>query len=136
MTKFFKRGLFTVFACLLLSGCFGRVQPLYNVVSKPIPAASQALSMKEIGNVIELAAMGRDWLINKKQEGVYELTQTKKTHVAVVQVNYDQKTFSIKYKDSSDLLYNGTNIHRNYNRWVQYLERDIQMGLQQAAMNR
>lgn len=136
MGNFIKRGLFTVVACLLLSGCFGRIQPIYSVVNNPIPSSAQFLSLREIGDVVERSAINRGWLVEEQYAGLYQLTQSKKTHKAVVEVSFDQSSYSIKYKDSVDLFYNGTNIHRNYNRWVKYLERDIQQNLQKAAMNR
>ncbi len=51
-------------------------------------------------------------------------------HVVVVGVNrigqeYSTSSFSIVYDDSTMLRYNGTTIHRNYNRWVRKLERRI-----------
>jgi hypothetical protein len=33
------------------------------------------------------------------------------------------------YKDSDVLLYDGTKIHRNYNKWVELLERQINIEL-------
>jgi hypothetical protein len=50
-------------------------------------------------------------------------------HKAVVDVNYDLKSYSIKYKDSTNLSYNGTSIHSNYNGWIQNLDKAIRTQL-------
>ena len=50
-------------------------------------------------------------------------------HRAVVDVRYDTKTYSIKYKDSSNLQYDGTSIHKNYNGWIQNLDNAIRARL-------
>ena len=136
MTNFVKRGLFTLVACLMLTGCFGRIQPIYSVVNNPIPSSAQFLSVREIGDIVEMSAINRGWMVEEVEPDLYEVTYRKKTHKAVIEVSFDQTSYSIKYKDSADLFYNGANIHRNYNRWVKYLERDIQMNLQKAGMSR
>jgi hypothetical protein len=43
-----------------------------------------------------------------------------------VDIPYDTRRYSIVYKESANLGYDGTNIHRNYNRKVQELDRAIQ----------
>ncbi|WP_417822318.1 hypothetical protein [Terasakiella sp.] len=136
MSSFFKRSGLVIIACLILSGCFGRLQPVYSVMSHPIPSTAKSMSLKKISDVIELSAMNRKWLVEKQSPGLLKLTFRKKTHVAVVEVSFDQSSYSIKYLNSVDLLYNGGSIHRNYNRWVANLEKDIEMNLQKSAMNR
>ncbi len=134
--KIFSRGLYVTAVCLLLAGCFGRIQPVYSVFNHPIPPAAEYMTLSEISDVIELSAINRKWLVEEQYPGLLTLTHRKKTHVAVVEVSFNQSGYSMKYKNSSDLLYNGSTIHRNYNRWVANLELDIEMNLQKAAMNR
>ncbi|SCA56660.1 conserved hypothetical protein [Candidatus Terasakiella magnetica] len=136
MANFIKRSGLVVVACLILSGCFGRVQPVYSVFSHPVPSSAEFMSLREISEVIELSAMNRKWLVEEQYPGLLKLTFRKKTHVAVIEVTFDQSSYSIKYLNSVDLLYNGSRIHRNYNRWVANLEKDIEMNLQKSAMNR
>ena len=45
--------------------------------------------------------------------------------MALVRIDHDTKTFSITYKDSRNLGYDGTLIRRNYNRWVRNLKQSI-----------
>ena len=46
-------------------------------------------------------------------------------HQALVDIPFDSQRFSIRYAGSSNLNYDGTNIHPNYNSWVQNLQRAI-----------
>jgi hypothetical protein len=49
--------------------------------------------------------------------------------VAVVDIKYNTKTYSIIYKSSQNLDYDGKNIHSNYNGWIQRLNQAIQSQL-------
>jgi hypothetical protein len=49
--------------------------------------------------------------------------------MAKVDVKYDTKTYNITYKDSSNLEYDGKNIHKNYNGWIQNLDNGIRAQL-------
>lgn len=48
-------------------------------------------------------------------------------HFAEVEISYNEKTYSIKYKSSKDLDFNEQKqtIHRNYNKWVILLSETI-----------
>ena len=54
---------------------------------------------------------------------------TVRQHFASVDIHYDSNSYSIRYKDSKVLMYDGTNIHRNYNKWVQLLDQQIKLNL-------
>jgi hypothetical protein len=49
--------------------------------------------------------------------------------LAVVDVNYSTRSYSITYKDSTELQYDGKSIHQNYNGWVQNLDKGIRAQL-------
>ena len=55
-----------------------------------------------------------------------------RTHVAVVEVTYDTKTYSIAYKDSVNLDFANGTIHKNYNGWITNLDRAIRANLLHA----
>jgi hypothetical protein len=42
-----------------------------------------------------------------------------------VDVRYTATTYSITYKDSTNLNYRDGQIHKNYNGWIENLDRDI-----------
>ena len=50
-------------------------------------------------------------------------------HIAIVDITYNSDSYSITYKDSTNLNYNGTNIHRNYNNWINNLDNAIKVQL-------
>ena len=47
----------------------------------------------------------------------------------MVDVRYTAKDYSITYKDSSNMQYQDGQIHRNYNGWIENLDRDIRGNL-------
>lgn len=114
---------------LLIVGC--RSGPVYNVSSAPITASKANLTLDDVSKAIMRAGGGLGWQMKPIAPGHMLGTLYLRTHVAIVDVNYTTTSFSITYKDSKDLDYDGTNIHSNYNGWIQNLEKAIriQVGL-------
>jgi hypothetical protein len=113
-------------ALLLLAGC--RSAPLYNVASSPV-SAPKPVTLQDVERAITRAGAGLGWQIVPREPGKMEGVLALRTHRAVVDISYDTKAYSIKYKDSSNLDYDGTNIHSNYNGWVQNLDKAIRTQL-------
>lgn len=111
---------------LLLVGC--RVAPVYDVQQAPVVSARPA-TMAEVERAIRIAGAGLGWQMVARGPGAMEGTLALREHRAVVDIKYDTKSYSIKYKDSSNLQYDGTNIHSNYNGWVQNLDKAIRASL-------
>jgi len=110
--------------CLLvLAGC-GRNSPLYNVQESPLNAPATA-TMAQVEKAIVTAGIGLGWEIKPESAGKATGTLKLRTHVAVVDIAYNTKTFSIQYKDSVNLNYSGGWIHPNYSSWVRNLEQAI-----------
>lgn len=61
--------------------------------------------------------------------GVLEGTLNLRSHMAKIEIQYNNNSYSILYKDSSNLNYDGTKIHSNYNGWIQNLQKAIQVQL-------
>jgi hypothetical protein len=74
---------------------------------------------------IERAANGLGWQIDPVRPGTARATLNLRSHVAVTEIAYDETRFTIRYADSRNLGYDGTSIHKNYNGWIQNLERAI-----------
>jgi len=106
---------------LLLVAC--RTADLYNVQNAP--GASKAVSMADVETAIRRAGHGLGWQITPQGPGRAEGTLALREHRAVVDITYDTKSYSIKYKDSSNLQYDGKTIHSNYNGWIQNLDKAI-----------
>jgi hypothetical protein len=107
---------------LALGACRGA--PVYNVSSATMASPPNA-TMEQVATAIKRAGAGLGWQMIDKGTGEMEGRLSLRTHVAVVSITFDTKQFSIFYKDSADLAYDGTNIHKNYNGWVQNLEKAI-----------
>ena len=69
--------------------------------------------------------------MQEKEDGHIQGNLLLRTHKAVVDINYDHSKYSITYKDSENLKYDGTDIHRNYNNWVINLTNKIDANVSQ-----
>jgi hypothetical protein len=114
-------------ALLLLVGCRGPM-PVYNVTSTPV-VANRTVSSDEVGKAIIRAGARYNWQMLQKGAGTIEGVQVAREHRAVIDIKYNAKSYSITYKDSEKLQYDGTNIHPNYNSWIQRLETAIRAEL-------
>jgi len=108
---------------LLLVACRAAA-PIYEVQNAPVVAA-RAVSMTEVEQAIRVAGGSLGWDMRSRAAGHLEGVLALRTHRAVVDIKYDTNSFSIKYKDSSNLDYTGSTIHQNYNGWVQNLDKAI-----------
>jgi hypothetical protein len=106
---------------LLLASC--RTADLYSVQNAP--GTSKAVSMSDVEMAIRRAGQSLGWQIVPQGPGRAEGTLVLRDHRAVVNITYDAKNYSITYKDSANLQYDGKTIHSNYNGWVQNLDKAI-----------
>lgn len=123
-----------VFSALLLIGlaACARTMPVYNVGSMPVETGSGAqLSADQVRDAIIEAAHTKGWFVQPESDNRLIATVHVRTHMAEVEIAYSPTEYSISYKDSDNLLYNGSDIHRNYNKWVQLLEVRINEKLRQ-----
>ncbi|KIQ50633.1 lipoprotein, partial [Citrobacter rodentium] len=65
--------------------------------------------------------------------GVIRARQQSRDHVAEVRITYSATRYDIQYESSLNLLASGGKIHKNYNRWVRNLDKDIQLNLSAGA---
>ena len=76
------------------------------------------------------ALVGRGWSITKDEPGELRANLMVRSHMANILIKYDAETVQISYLDSSNLRYwkspvDDEYIHRNYNKWIEILRRDI-----------
>jgi hypothetical protein len=131
--KDIKRAFRALFLGALLLVTCGAVQaqvPPYNVIDASVNANKSPLTAEDVSKAIRRAGGGLGWKVDLAGPGAMTGTLVLRTHTAVVDILYDTKTYSIKYKDSVNLKYNGTTIHKNYNGWVQNLDKAIQREMQ------
>ncbi len=110
---------------LLLVGC-GRVQPVMNVEDTPVVYDLQSNQVK---SAIVQSVQNRGWTIVKSTPDELIAKITVRSHSAEVKIPYSSKFYSIIYLNSVNLNAGDGNIHRNYNRWVNNLNVDIQHSL-------
>jgi hypothetical protein len=120
--------LFAVFAAAALAAC--TLQPLYNVKGAPVEApGGKPPTLAEVEKAVIRAGTALGWKMQPVKPGQVTGTINLRRHSAIVDVTFDTRTFNITYKDSVELDYDGTNIHRNYNGWIQNLDKGIRAQL-------
>ena len=113
---------------LLAVGCRAAI-PVYNVTDTPVAASKPNPNLDEVGKAIQRAGVALGWQMKETKPGHMLGTLVLRKHVAVVDVNYSVKSYNIQYKDSTELGYDGQNIHPNYNGWIQNLDKGIRAQL-------
>ena len=126
MKQIFKVSMVAILALFLFVGC--RSAAVYNVDNSSIEAKT---SSAKVYKLIQRAGYSLGWEVTKIDEGLAKATIHLREHVAVVEISYDSDSFSIKYKDSTNLNYNAQDgtIHKNYNGWIRNLEKQINLEL-------
>jgi hypothetical protein len=124
-----KPGWTLLFAvAIAAAGC--TAQPIYTVTDAPITTPTgKNLSMQEVQAAIVRAGVPLGWQITPEKPGRLTGRLTLRSHVAVVDIEHNTKQYSIKYRDSTDLNAKDGTIHRNYNSWVQNLDKSIRAQL-------
>lgn len=127
MTRTFRCTAATMLVSLvvLLYGC-SSTRPVENLEDVSIPAG---LTMEQIENALVQGGQTRGWLVKKLEPGHAEATIFVRSHVAKVDIYYNQDSYSIRYKDSENLDHADGKIHGRYNEWVANLSGDIQRAM-------
>lgn len=125
MKKIILMGL----AAMMLAGC-ATPHAVKNINAEPVVTpAGRAVSLDEVGKAILRAGGTLGWEMKQVEPGYILGTLKLRSHVAIVDIRHTTKNYSITYKDSTNLDYDGTNIHRNYNGWIANLDRAIKTQL-------
>lgn len=120
-------GLIFAASFIVLAGCRSAA-PIHDVVAAPV-VTSKPVTMEVVRTAIVAAGSGLGWRMEPRSPGTITGVLELREHRAVVEVTYDTKTYNIKYKDSLNLNYSGTSIHKNYNGWVENLDKAIRVQL-------
>lgn len=109
---------------------FGRTKPILNIVDAPIFTGSKEIpALKDVEKAIRAAAVDENWVVSKVEDGHLQAELTVRRHFMKVDIVYTPESYSITYNDSVLLLYDGNEIHRNYNNWVEQLSNRIKIQL-------
>ena len=115
---------------MLATGC--TTQPIMNVNDAVVTApAGKSVSKDQVRSAIVRAGSALGWQMKDESPNQLSGTLVLRGHTAVVDIPYDEKSYSIKYRSSVNLNEGGGQIHKNYNGWIQNLTRGIntQLGL-------
>lgn len=123
MRNRFVKSAALVVAALLLSGF--RTAPIYDVKDAPVNAP-RAMQAAQVKTAIIAAGAPLGWRIVDTGAGQLEGTLRLREHVAVISIPYSASRYSILYKSSENLKASEGSIHKNYNGWIQNLDRAIQ----------
>ena len=121
-------------ACALVAGLGGcnTVSAIKNVSQVPVATAGKAATTDDVQKAIIRAGAALGWQVKPTEPGIMIGTLNLRTHMAMIEIKYDTQSYSITYKDSANLDYNGKYIHKNYNGWIENLDKGIRT---QLALN-
>ena len=111
-----------------LAGC-ARTAPIEQVQN----TVSAGHTHAQVRSAILKAGMSRQWAMNDAGPGVIKGRMQARDHTAEIRVTYSATQYSINYDSSINLMASGGKIHKNYNRWVHNLDKDIQLNLNSAT---
>ena len=117
-------------AALLAIAACAIQQPIYNVQNAQITTASgKQLTNAQVRQAIMTAGTALGWTVADAQPGSLQGTLNLRTHTAVVDIPYSASSYSIMFKRGDNLMVEGDRIHKNYNGWIQNLDRGIRTEL-------
>ena len=129
MKNIFKLAVL-ILLTLSITGC-NRTLAVHNIENQAI---NYTLTTNQVEKAILKSGVEKGWTMKVRKPGIIDANiLVRGKHKAVVEINYDDKTYSITYKDSDNLLYKDGKIHRNYNKWIIYLDQRIQANLIDAS---
>ena len=109
-----------------------RTAPMYVPEPIQVPAGKSTEAVKK---AIKKACFDKGWESRDIGPGHIQAKHTKEgkggPYTAVVDIRYDAKAVRIGYKGSENLDYDASSksIHKTYNSWIRYLERNIRADL-------
>lgn len=107
-----------------LAGC--NTMPIHNVSDAPVTTASgKNLSNEQVRGAILRAGAALGWQMKDEGPGMMVGTLHLRKHTAVVEIPYSTRAYTIRYRSSVNLDEKDGQIHKNYNGWIQNLNRGI-----------
>jgi hypothetical protein len=115
-------------AFVALAGCASVA--VRNVNDAPVVTGSgKTLTADQVRVAIVGAGTGLGWTMAPTTPGLLTGRIALRGHTAQIDVRYTPTTYSILYKDSTNLQFVDGQIHKNYNGWIENLNRDIRGNL-------
>ena len=131
-----SRGVRAIAVCLALAAmvaCRAGGQ-VYEVKDAPIESA-KPLTLDQVQKAIIDAGIKQTWIMTPIKPGEMLGEFNIQSHQIHVTIPYTTKTYSILYKDSSNLRYDPVKrtIHVNYAKWIERLDNEIKARLRMAG---
>ena len=131
-----SRGVGAIVVCLALAvmvACRAGGQ-VYEVKDAPIESA-KPLTLDQVQKAIIDAGIKQTWIMTPIKPGEMLGEFNIQSHQIHVTIPYTTKTYSILYKDSSNLRYDPVKrtIHVNYAKWIERLDNEIKARLRMAG---
>ena len=122
--------LFSLCIALLGTGCRKGVPvtPFGNSIAysgKIQNDAAREEQKDKVKRAIIDAGSSLGWVMKPVNESTIEGTLYIRSHVAIVNIQYDATRYTINYKNSVNLNYKDGKIHPQYRNWVLRLQRQI-----------
>jgi hypothetical protein len=115
-------------AFVALAGC--NVVPIRNINDAPVVLGSgKAATADQVRTAIVGAGTGLGWTMTPTAPGLVTGRIVLRGHTALIDVRYTATTYTIAYKDSTNLDFRDGQIHKNYNGWIENLNREIRGNL-------
>ncbi len=131
MSSLLRATLITL-ALLTTAGCTNK--PILNTQHE-LPADNQ-VSEEKMKTIIVNALQKRDWTVERLSPQLVQAEiNVRNQYYAAIDIRYTRNSYAITYRDSRQLGYKDGKIHRNYNRWVSMLDRDIMAALRSKGTN-
>ena len=109
---------------IFVAGCKTN-EPVTNYQSTPVATKSGKQDLAKVKKAIVVAGTKAGWQMQPIADGHILAAIFSRGHTAKIDIKYSVDTYSITYRESSNLQYDGTNIHRDYNAWVNELNQNI-----------
>ena len=124
MCRFAVKAFLVLSVLIAAVGC--RSTPVYNVTNQSIgTAGGKAKSLQEVKTAIVEAGKARGWSMKDIEPGHLDAELHVRGHVAVVDIKYSTTSYSISYKRTEGVEYDGTKIYGRYNTWIENLQQEI-----------
>lgn len=121
----------------LVAGCLAacNTRPMVNVQNQTIPTSSAGspMTLSLVEESIRAGAQRAGWTTQAVKPGLIEASVSARSHRVVVSIPFDQKSYSIDYKDSDNMKADGDEIHKKYNAWVLRLSQSIRHELNASS---
>jgi hypothetical protein len=119
------------FALFALNAQAKNIEAIGNFDNQPaITGSGQPASIAQIKQALTAGGAPRGWQVTQVAPGQLVATvNVRNKHTVSVDILASPGVFSIKYKNSTNMNYDGVQINPHYNKWVQMLSEDARKEL-------